>query len=47
MIIMDYYGYHLAQRQSDLTLNQELFILYGREMLNKEMSKDLKGNIKR
>ena len=37
MIILDHYGYHLTDRQSDLTLNQEMFILYGRPMLEKEM----------
>ena len=37
IIILDYYGYHLTGKQSDLTISQELFILYGRYMLDKEM----------
>ena len=37
MIVLDHYGYHLASKQSDLTLNQELFILIGRYMLDKEL----------
>lgn len=37
MIILDYYGYHLTTKQSDLTINQELFLIIGRYMLDKEM----------
>ena len=37
MIILDYYGYHLTNKQSELTRNQELFLLVGRYMLDKEL----------
>ncbi len=47
MIVLDYYGYHLASKQSELTLNQELFILHGRQMLEKEMNKGVTGKLKK
>ena len=37
MLILDYYGYHLASKQSDLTMIQEIFLLHGRYMLDKEI----------
>lgn len=46
MIFLDSYGYHLTSKQSDLTLNQELFILYGRSMLEKEKYDNVKGSMR-
>lgn len=37
MLILDYYGYPLAGSQSSLTRNQEMFILIGRPLLDKEI----------
>ena len=37
IIILDHYGYHLTNKQSDLTVSQEQFLLIGRYMLDKEM----------
>ena len=45
MIILDYYGYPLATKQSELTRNQELFILIGRNMLDKELYGNTKNNM--
>ena len=36
---LDYCGYHLTERQSDLTLLQVLFLAKGRLELHEEMNK--------
>ncbi|WP_296796193.1 hypothetical protein [uncultured Methanobrevibacter sp.] len=36
---MDYCGYHLCERSSDLTVVQSYFIVKGRAELHKEMNK--------
>ena len=36
---MDYYGYPISRVQSDMTVLQEMFILKGRYMLDKEIAK--------
>ncbi|WP_400238160.1 hypothetical protein [Methanobrevibacter smithii] len=39
IIWLDYCGYHLCDRQSDLTWYQEYFIVKGRTKLYEEMNK--------
>ena len=39
IIWLDYCGYHLSDKQSDLTLYQTLFLSKGRMKLYKEMNK--------
>lgn len=38
IILLDYRGYHLATTQRQLTYAQRLFILKGRNKLDKEMA---------
>lgn len=39
IIMLDYFGYHLTNSLSDLTVPQYMFILLGRLELHEEMNK--------
>jgi len=44
---LDYYGYHLAERQGDLTVPQELFLLIGKPLFDKRMQERAEKESKR
>lgn len=46
-MILEDYGYKLTENQCDLTITQELFLLYGIEWLNKEKEKKSKDTLKK
>ena len=46
IILLDYYGYHIVEKQSDMTVLQEMFILKGRYELDKEIAEAEENEIK-
>ena len=47
IFILDYYGYHIATKQSDLTIPQELFLLLGKPEFDKKIQEEAEKNSKR
>ena len=47
IILLDYYGYKISEKQSEMTLLQELFICHGRVELDKKMNESQEKEIKK
>lgn len=47
IFILDYYGYKIAEKQGDLTVPQELFILLGKPEFDKKIHKEQEKHMKR
>ena len=47
IFILDYYGYHIVNKQGDLTLPQELFFLMGKPKFDKKLYDEQERSIKR
>ena len=47
IFILDYYGYPLVEKQGDLTVPQELFLLLGKPKFDKKLRDEAERNMKR
>lgn len=47
IFILDYYGYPIAEKQGDLTIPQELFLLMGKPVFDKKLREEAEKNSKR
>ena len=46
IFILDYYGYKIVEKQSDLTIPQELFLLMGKPRFDKKIEEEQKKRMK-
>ena len=47
IFILDYYGYHIVDNQSELTIPQELFLLMGKPKFDKKIADEQERRMKR
>ncbi len=47
IFVLDYYGYPIANKQGDLTIPQELFLLMGKPDFDKRLNEQAEKNYKK